>query len=160
MKYLLKIHFSRQLKLLIISNVQVSGIFCRFVYMLVKRIASICFAVAFLMAMVLFARVGTDYISIPTARIVFMAAGAAALVLNLFSFQKDKNSNPSFNLIFWVGSVVLFIGLVLQFLSLPYHQFVVIAGLGITGISFFLSPTLITGKSDDSDLLDDPKNHS
>ncbi|PIE87145.1 MAG: hypothetical protein CSA03_01785 [Bacteroidetes bacterium] len=112
------------------------------------------------MALVLFARIGRSYISVPTARIIFMISGAAALVLNLFSFQKDKNSNPSFNLIFWVGSVVLFGGLILQFLNLPYHNYVVIAGLAITGISFFLSPTLITGKSDDSDLLDNPKNHS
>jgi len=128
--------------------------------MLVKRIASIFFAIAFLMALVLFARVGRAYISVPTARIIFMISGAAALVLNLFSFQKDKHSNPSFNLIFWVGSVVLFGGLVMQFFNLPYNQYVVIAGLAITGISFFLSPTLITGKSDDSDILDNPKDHS
>lgn len=125
--------------------------------LIVKRIASICFAIAFLMALVLFARVGREYISVPVARIVFMIAGAAALVLNLFSFRMDRHKNPSFNFVFWLGSVVLFVGLIFQFLHWPYHQFIVMAGLGITGVSFFLSPTLLSGKSDNSDVLDDPR---
>ena len=125
--------------------------------MLIKRIASVCFAIAFLMALVLFARVGTSYISIPTARIIFVVCGALALVLNLFSFQSGKH-NPAFNFVFWLGSVVLFVGLIFQFMYWPYDKYIVIAGLGITGISFFLSPTLISGKSDNSDVLDDPKN--
>ena len=127
--------------------------------MIIKRIASVCFAVAFLMAIVLFARVGYQYISIPTARSVFMIAGATALILNLFSFQSGKN-NPTFNFVFWLGSLVLFVGLIFQFMHWPYHKYIVIGGLGITGISFFLSPTLISGKSDNSDVLDDPENHS
>lgn len=127
--------------------------------MLIKRIASICFAVAFLMAIVLFGRVGTSYISVPTARIVFMIAGASALILNLFSFQSGKqNQNTAFNLAFWFGSIILFVGLIFQFMHWPYYKVILIAGLAITGISFFLSPTLITGKSDNSDVLDDPKN--
>lgn len=132
--------------------------------MIIKRIAAVCFAVAFLMAIVLFARVGYEYISIPTARIVFMVSGAAALVLNLFSFQqsgrKSGKNNPTFNLIFWFGSLVLFVGLIFRFNHWPYHKYIVIAGLAVTGISFFLSPSLITGRSDNSDVLDDPKNHS
>lgn len=127
--------------------------------MLIKRIASVCFAIAFLMAIVLFARVGTEYISIPTARIVFVACGALALILNLFSFQSGKH-NPTFNLVFWFGSLVLFVGLIFQFMYWPYYKYIVIAGLGVTGISFFLSPTLISGKSDNSDVLDDPKNQA
>ena len=126
---------------------------------IVKRIASICFAIAFLMAIVLFARIGTEYISAPTARVVFMIFGALGLVLNLFTFQSSK-SNPVFTLVFWLGSVVLFVGLVFQFKHWPYHQIIVITGLVITGISFFLSPTLLTGQSDNSDVLDDPKNQS
>ena len=91
-----------------------------------------------------------------------MVAGATALVLNLFSFQssgKNKN-NPAFNFVFWFGSLVLFVGLIFQFMHWPYNRLIVIAGLGITGISYFLSPTLISGKSDNSDVLDDPRNHS
>lgn len=127
--------------------------------MLIKRIASICFAIAFLMAIVLFARVGNNYISMSTARIIFMIAGASALVLNLFSFQSSKQ-NPVFTLVFWLGSVVLFVGLIFQFKHWPYHQIIVIVGLAITGISFFLSPSLLTGETDTSDVLDDPKNQA
>ena len=125
--------------------------------MILKRIASICFAIAFLMAIVIFARVGTSYISMSTARLIFMISGAVALVLNLFSFQMGKQ-NPSYNFAFWFGSVVLFVGLIFQFMYWPYHQYIVITGLGITGISFFLSPTFLTGKSNNDDVLDDPKN--
>jgi len=127
--------------------------------MIIKRIAAVCFAIAFLMAIVLFTRYGSQYISIPTARIIFMVSGAIALVLNLFNFQSGKH-NPTFNLAFWLGSIVLFIGLTFRFMHLPYHRYIVIAGLGITGLSFFLGPTLTRGKSDNSDLLDDPKHHS
>ncbi len=125
--------------------------------MLIKRISSVCFAIAFLMALVLFTRVGINYISISTARITFVTCGAIALILNLFNFQNGKH-NPTFNLVFWLGSVVLFIGLIFQFMHWPYHKYIVIAGLGVTGVSFFLSPTLISGKSNNSDILDDPKN--
>jgi hypothetical protein len=127
--------------------------------MLIKRISSICFAVAFLMAIVLFARVGTDYISLSTARIIFMISGASALVMNLFSFQSSKQ-NPVFTLVFWLGSIVLFVGLIFQFQHWPYHQIIVISGLAITGISFFLSPSLLTGDSTNNDVLDDPKNQA
>lgn len=88
-----------------------------------------------------------------------MIAGALALVLNLFSFQSNKQ-NPVFTLVFWLGSVVLFIGLIFQFKHWPYHKILVIAGLGITGLSYFLSPSLLTGKTDTSDVLDDPKNQA
>ena len=88
-----------------------------------------------------------------------MIAGALALVLNLFSFQSNKQ-NPVFTLVFWLGSVVLFVGLVFQFKHWPYHQVIVIVGLAVTGISFFLSPSLLLGKSDNSDVLDDPKNQA
>jgi hypothetical protein len=129
--------------------------------MILKRIAAVCFAIAFLMAIVIFTRYGSEYISIWTARIIFIVSGALALVLNLFSFQSGKGkNNPSFNLVFWFGSLVLFVGLILQFMHLPYNRYIVIAGLAITGISYFLGPNLITGKSDNSDVLDDPKNHS
>ncbi len=127
--------------------------------MLIKRISSICFAVAFLMALVLFTRIGANYISLSTARVIFMISGALALILNLFSFQSSKQ-NPAFTLVFWLGSIVLFVGLIFQFLYWPYHQYIVIAGLAITGISFFLSPSLVTGKSNNSDVLDDPKNQA
>lgn len=127
--------------------------------MILKRIAAVFFAIAFLMAIVLFTRVGAEYIPLSIARIVFIVSGAIALVLNLFSFQSGKH-NPTFNLVFWLGSIVLFVGLIFQVMHWPYSRYIIIGGLGITGISYFLGPTLITGKSDNSDVLDDPKNHA
>lgn len=125
--------------------------------MLIKRITSICFAIAFMMALVLFANVGTNYIPVPVARIIFMVSGAIGLILNLFSFQSNKQ-NPVFTLVYWLGSLILFTGLIFQFNHWPYNQLIVMVGLGITGISFFLSPTLLSGKPDNSDIIDDPTN--
>ncbi len=88
-----------------------------------------------------------------------MISGATALILNLFNFQASKQ-NPVFSLVYWFGSVILFTGLIFQFKHWPYHQVLVLSGLGITGVSFFLSPTLLTGETDKSDVLDDPSNQA
>lgn len=123
--------------------------------MLLKRFASVAFAVAFLMAIVLFTGYGRSYISIANARIIFMISGAVALVLNLFSFQQSKH-NPIFSFFYWTGSIVLFTGLVFQLMNWPYNRIIVFTGLAITGISFFLTPELVEPKDQDSEILDAP----
>tara|TARA_Y100000385_G_scaffold275174_1_gene319224 strand:+ start:5246 stop:5617 length:372 start_codon:yes stop_codon:yes gene_type:complete len=123
--------------------------------MLIKRLASAAFAIAFLMGIVLFTGYGRQYISLPNARIVFMISGAIALALNLFSFQSSKH-NPVFSFFYWAGSIILFTGLVFQLMVWPYSQYIVFTGLGITGISFFLTPEMIESKDDDSEILDSP----
>jgi hypothetical protein len=123
--------------------------------MIIKRIATVAFAIAFLMAIVLFTGYGRNYISISTARTVFLISGAIALGLNLFSFQASKH-NPVFSFFYWTGAIVLFTGLVFQFMHWPYDKIIVFSGLGITGISFFLTPELVAPK-ENSDLLDDPR---
>ncbi|MFT5858114.1 MAG: hypothetical protein ACI865_000198 [Flavobacteriaceae bacterium] len=124
--------------------------------MLLKRFASIAFAIAFLMGIVLFTGYGRSYISIANARIVFMVSGAIALVLNLFSFQQSKH-NPIFSFFYWIGSIVLFTGLVFQLMNWPYNKIIVFTGLGITGISFFLTPEMVEPKNTDSEILDAPR---
>ncbi len=127
--------------------------------MLIKRIASFSFAVAFLMGIILFTGYGRQYISLPNARIVFMISGAVALVLNLFTFQSSKH-NTVFSFFYWAGSIILFTGLIFQLMAWKYSQTIVFAGLGITGISFFLTPDLMDQKNDESELLDRPEDHT
>lgn len=119
---------------------------------LVKKISGIAFAIAFLMALVLFANVGRQYISIYTAKMIFIAAGAIGLFLNLLTFKTGKNS-PIFNFSYWIGSIVLFIGLIFLQFRLPYGFYIIIAGLVILGFSFFL-PSNISEKKNDTDILD------
>lgn len=123
--------------------------------MILKRLASFTFAVAFIMAIVLFTGYGRAYVSMANARIIFMISGAIALVLNLFSFQQSKH-NPIFSFCYWTGSIVLFAGLVFQLMNWPHNRIIVFTGLAITGISFFLTPELVAPKNQDSEILDAP----
>jgi hypothetical protein len=122
--------------------------------MLLKRIAGISFAIAFMMAIILFTNIGRNYISFPTAKTIFIVAGAVGLLLNLLSFRSGKQ-NAGFNFIFWSGMIVLFIGLIFKIMHLPYGIYIVLGGMIITGISFFISSDVISGETNESDLLDD-----
>ena len=122
--------------------------------MILKKIAGIAFAIAFLMAIVLFTDFGREYISFYTAKIIFMISGAVGLLLNLLSFQSGKHSTL-FNFLYWAGSIVLFVGLTFLLSNLPYGYYVIITGIGIVGVSFILPESLIQPKNNDNDILDE-----
>lgn len=121
---------------------------------LLRRISSIAFAIAFLMAIVLFAGVGRSYVSLITAKYIFISSGAIALLLNLLTFQGGKQ-NPLYNFIYWIGSLVLFAGLLFFLFRWPYGFYIIVAGLGITGISFFIPTEKPTTQQKNEQLLDD-----
>ena len=125
--------------------------------MILKKIAGVSFAIAFLMAIVLFTGTGREYISLGTAKIIFMVCGAIGLLFNLLSFQSGKQA-PLFNFLYWSGSIVLFIGLTFLLMRWPYGFYIIITGLCILGVSFFLPESLLAPKEDNSDLLDDINN--
>lgn len=122
--------------------------------MKLKKIAGIAFGVAFLMAIVLFTGNGRAYISISTAKIIFIIAGAIGLFLNLLSFQSGKNGSI-FSFFYWAGSLIVFLGLIFLIMHWPYGYYIVIAGMATLGISFILPEKLISEPKNDSDLLDD-----
>lgn len=122
---------------------------------ILKRIASIAFALAFLMAINIFAGVGREYLSLQHARLLFMIFGGIALALNLFSFQSGKNS-ALFNFLYWAGSIVAFVGLILHQFHFPHSLIVVISGMVILGISFVLPEGLARlDKQKESDIIDE-----
>lgn len=122
---------------------------------ILKRIASIAFALSFIMAINIFGGIGREYLSLQHARILFMVFGAIALLLNLLSFQTGKNS-AVFNFLYWAGSIVAFIGLLFHQFHLPYSLVIIICGMGILGVSFVLPEGLerMENKKDDN-VLDD-----
>jgi len=122
--------------------------------MILKRIAAVCFAIAFLMAIVIFTGTGLEYISRGTAKIIFLCVGALGLLLNLFSFRYGKQ-NEGFNFFYWLGSIILFIGLTFQMMNWPFSFYIIIAGLLVIGISFFYNPNPDDDNSAKNDLLDD-----
>ncbi len=121
--------------------------------MILKRIAALCFAVAFLMAIVLFAGYGRSLIHSGLARILFLIFGAAGLLLNLISFRYSKH-DAGFNLVYWFGSIILFIGLVFMMMHWPYGFYILLAGLFTVGISFLLPSGLVDKEQKNDDILD------
>jgi uncharacterized membrane protein YhaH (DUF805 family) len=121
---------------------------------IVKRIASFCFGVAFLMALVIFTGYGSQWISVSIAKTLFLVLGGLALLLNLISFRFGKH-DPSFSLFYWLGTVVLFIGLMHMMLHWPFAQYILIAGMLMVGISFFVPNGTIDPNKKDNELLDE-----
>ncbi len=119
-----------------------------------KKIAGIAFGIAFLMAIVLFTGNGRSYISISTAKIIFIISGAVGLFLNLLSFRSGKNGSV-FSFLYWAGSLVVFLGLIFLIMRWPYGYYIVIGGMSILGISFILPEKLVSPKKNDNELLDD-----
>jgi len=120
--------------------------------MILKRIAAICFAIAFLMAIVMFTGVGSDMISRSLAKLIFLIVGACGLLLNLFSFRYGKH-RAEFNFFYWLGSLILFTGLTFMIMHWPYGFMIVLAGMATVGISFFYNPQIDENEKRD-DLLD------
>ena len=118
-----------------------------------KRIAGVAFALSFLMAIVLFADVGRQYISLITAKYTFISAGAVALLFNLLSFESGKH-NPVFSFVYWVGSLIVFTGLVFFIMRLPFGVYILTGGLVILGGSLLLSPNRKEMDKSSDDLLD------
>jgi chromate transport protein ChrA len=121
---------------------------------MLKKIAGICFALSFVMAIVIFGGVGRNYISIYHAKIIFMVSGALGLILNLLTFQTGKHGNL-FNFFYWFGSFILFIGLVFLQFRLPYGFYIIVTGIIILGGSFIIPEKKQKKERNNSDLLDD-----
>ena len=122
--------------------------------MILKRIAGICFGVSFLMAIVLFTNIGIGIFPKSVAKIIFLIVGSIALLLNLLSFRFGKH-DANFNFFYWLGSVIVFIGLIFLLMHWPLPYYVIIGGMAIVGFSFIYNPKIDGTNSDKSDLLDD-----
>lgn len=123
--------------------------------MILKKLAGVAFGVAFLMAIVLFTNIGRQYIPLYVARYIFIGSGAIALLLNLVSFQSGKSS-PLFNFLYWAGSIVVFIGLVFFIMHWPYGFYLLLIGMGVTGLSFLLPANAGQPVEENEDILDAP----
>lgn len=119
----------------------------------IKTVAGVAFAIAFVMAIVIFGNIGRAYISVPTAKLVFISAGGVALILNLITFQTGK-FHPIYNLTYWLGSIIIFVGLIFNIMHWPYAIYILMAGMLGVAISFFLPKSMVEKHPQDSELLD------
>lgn len=122
--------------------------------MILKRIAAICFGISFLMAIVLFTNIGANLIPKSIAKLVFLIVGASAILLNLLSFRFGKQ-DVNFNFFYWLGSLIVFIGLAAMIMHWPFAFYIIIGGMTIVGVSFIYNPKIDGSTSEKSDLLDD-----
>jgi hypothetical protein len=121
--------------------------------MILKKIAGGMFVIAFAMAVLLFTSIGSDIVSKSTAKFLFLISGALAFLLNLISFRHGKHS-AEFNLIFWIGSIFVFTGLVFKMMHWPYSTYILLGGLGIVGVSYVYNPSFEKDTDAENDLLD------
>jgi hypothetical protein len=118
----------------------------------IKTISTICYLLGMLCAVLLYTH---HTFGAPSAvRIGFYVFGGAGLILSLLQFRfLPEDKWEDFNLLFWIGSLVLFIGFVIQTMRLHYSTYILIAGLAITGFSFFVNP-FKRDEDQEDDLLD------
>ena len=119
-----------------------------------RKIAGGFFGLSFLMAVLLFTDFSVTFLTFYQAKMIFMISGALGLFLNLITFQTGK-FHPIYNLLYWSGSIVLFIGMVFLLMRWPYGYYIIVSGLVITGTSFILPTRFIENAPKDSGLLDD-----
>ena len=119
-----------------------------------KRIAALAFGTSFLMALVLFGGIGREFVSLQISRTIFLISGGIGLLFNLLSFRHGKH-DPSFNLFYWAGSVILFTGLVFIMMHWPYGLYILIGGMLVIGLSFFVPQGTIDPKKNKGDILDE-----
>jgi chromate transport protein ChrA len=118
--------------------------------MIFKKIAAICFALAFVLAIGVFTNYFQGFISKYNAKYGIVVVGGIALLMNLLSFKYDSKSDN--NIIFWIGLVVIFSGLILKMSSNPLNPVVLIAGMLIVALSYFFNP--FDKRESNEELLD------
>lgn len=121
---------------------------------ILKRIAGFSFGIAFLMAILLFGGLRQNVISMSTARIIFMICGGIGLLFNLITFQSGKNS-MLFNFLYWIGSIILFVGLIFLQMHWPFGFQIILGGIITLGLSFVLPSSLVNKEDKNEELLDD-----
>lgn len=89
-------------------------------------------------------------------KVIFFTAGAIGLLLSLlqFRYQDESKEENDFNLLYWIGSVAIFLGFIFRLNGSPLHIFVLLAGLAIVGLSFVINP-FKKSKNTSEDLLDE-----
>lgn len=117
-----------------------------------KLYSNVLFAIAFVCALLMLTGRTFGYRS--EIHSVFFIAGAAALIISLISSRKEANKED-FNILFWLGNLIVFIGLVCKTYHVRYDMHIIFIGMGISALSYFVNP--FSNKKDqeqDDELLD------
>lgn len=120
--------------------------------MIFKRLGKICFAFGFLFAIFAFTNYGIGFIPKHIAKTVMLIFGALAILMNLISLRFDPDSDQ--NLLYWIGVVFVFCGLIMQMKFIPYAVVFILAGVFLIGFSLIYNPFSKKKRQEDDEILD------
>ena len=116
---------------------------------IIKVVFNLSLALAFVSAVMLIT--GKTYGYQSSLRNVLYISGALGIILQLY-FSVFIEKFKEFNLLFWIGTVVIFIAVIMKTLNMNYFHVALLAGAGITGLSYFINP--FDKKDDEQDQKD------
>lgn len=118
-----------------------------------KLIGGFCYIVSFFFASSLFLNFNIG-ISNQITLVIFLSLGAFGFLLNLISFSKDKTGNPISNLTYWLGSFLVFAGLVFHMLGFPISISFILIGSAVLFLSLFVFRKRPLKDNDEGEILD------
>lgn len=117
-----------------------------------KSLANVSYLLGITCALMLYTHTTFGYLS--AVKTGFYFFGGLGLVLSLLQFRfLPEDKWEDFNLLFWIGSAILFIGFVFQTMYIKYAGQILILGLAVTGISYFINP-FKRSRDEEDDILD------
>lgn len=114
-----------------------------------KRISSVLYFIGFVCAALMLGNKTFGYRTI--IQTIFYVSGAAALIFSLLAARFEEKNE--FNVLSWLGTLMVFLSLLLKNLYVPYWMYILIGGLGVTGLSYFFNPAR-KEENDEDQLLD------
>lgn len=116
---------------------------------IIKTVFNLSLALAFVAAVLLITGKTFGYQSI--LRNTLYLFGGLGIILHLY-FSIFVEKNKEFNLLFWLGTVVIFIAVIMKTRNMNYFHVALLVGAGITGLSYFINP--FDKKDDEQDQKD------
>ncbi|HLP56487.1 MAG TPA: hypothetical protein VK151_15730 [Fluviicola sp.] len=116
----------------------------------VKQLSNILFAFSFVCALLMLLDKTYGYRSI--IQIAFLVSGAIALILGLVTARMEAYKGD-FNVLFWVGSLIMFVGFLMKMYYFPYSYVFLVGGMVISAVANFYNP-FQSGKDREDELLD------
>lgn len=116
----------------------------------VKQLSNLLFAFSFVCALLML--LDKTYGYREAVQIAFLVSGGIALILGLVTSRMEAYKGD-FNVLFWIGSLIMFIGFLMKMYYYPNSSYLLIGGMAISAIANFYNP-FQSSKDRDDELLD------
>lgn len=116
----------------------------------VKQLSNLLFTFSFVCALLMLLNKTYGYRD--AVQIAFLVSGGIALILGLVTSRMEAYKGD-FNVLFWIGSLIMFIGFLMKMYYYPNSSYLLIGGMAISAIANFYNP-FQSSKDRDDELLD------